>query len=159
MVEAKIYREVRCLQPNTGLPLIPSQDDLERELERYKEKLVRATRKSSKTSADSSVPNPLPRTSEPQIEERPPTVASSEGGDLCEICDQPGHDIFSCHLLKDDLANMPAPSVGDSEGSDLWCEDCESYGYVLCRFVDGFANTCHVSRHVAAECPHSQEVF
>ncbi|KAF8591027.1 hypothetical protein K439DRAFT_1657108 [Ramaria rubella] len=126
LVEAKIYRE----------------DDLERELERYKDKLARASqRKLSKASGESA------------ISLAPPSVTSESSihpdraldGDVCEICEQPGHDIFSCHLLKDDIPSLGRSSrtetLTDSEPADLWCEDCESHG------------------HTAADCPHSMDVF
>lgn len=90
------------------------QDDLEREVERLRDKL------SKKTSRNGSM-NGVP----------PPT--QSHGEDVCEICEQPGHDIFSCSLLKDD-----GPAKHEEE---LVCEDCEGRG------------------HVAANCPHSLDVF
>ncbi|EJD38001.1 hypothetical protein AURDEDRAFT_173000, partial [Auricularia subglabra TFB-10046 SS5] len=73
-----------------------------------------------------------------------PASASSEA--VCEICEQPGHDIFTCHLLKDDpgpALSQPASarSSGEGDPSALWCDDCESHG------------------HVAADCPHSLDVF
>ncbi|KIJ49403.1 hypothetical protein M422DRAFT_44776 [Sphaerobolus stellatus SS14] len=135
LVEAKIYRE----------------DELERELERYKDKVARATRKSSKTSGESLLP-PAPPSAPPPPPSNPPPKsvepvrpAPADSGEICEICDEPGHDIFSCHLLKDDLPSASetysTPSLAESDSSDLWCEDCESYG------------------HIAADCPHSQDVF
>ncbi|KAF8530397.1 hypothetical protein BU17DRAFT_36275 [Hysterangium stoloniferum] len=129
LVESKIYRE----------------DDLERELERYKDKLARATqRKLSKTSGESSLAPPSDTVSKKSAttvsEHTPPD------GDVCEICEEPGHDIFSCHLLQGDTPSTNSstrknPSVTDSESSDLWCEDCESTG------------------HTAADCPHSMDIF
>jgi CAP-Gly domain-containing linker protein 1 len=60
-------------------------------------------------------------------------------GDVCEICEQPGHDIFTCDLLR----GSAAPTAGgrDAPPSELYCEDCENYG------------------HVAVDCPHSMDVF
>jgi len=78
------------------------------------------------------------------------TVASSDdelhsvpSEDVCEICEQPGHDIFTCDLLKD---GAPKPSSKDKFtavriSSEQFCVDCESYG------------------HLATDCPHSLDVF
>ena len=86
-----------------------------------KEKLARTQKKTSRNGIE---PNGVLQT------------ASAE--DVCEICEQPGHDIFSCSLLKDE----PAVSISSrGEGDELFCEDCESRG------------------HVAADCPHSLDVF
>lgn len=60
-------------------------------------------------------------------------------GDVCEICEQPGHDIFTCDLLRGGAA--PAAGGKDAPPSELYCEDCENYG------------------HVAVDCPHSMDVF
>jgi CAP-Gly domain-containing linker protein 1 len=60
-------------------------------------------------------------------------------GDVCEICEQPGHDIFTCDLLRGSAA--PAPGGKDAPPSELYCEDCENYG------------------HIAVDCPHSMDVF
>ena len=60
-------------------------------------------------------------------------------GDVCEICEQPGHDIFTCDLLRGGAA--PATGGKDVPPSELYCEDCENYG------------------HVAVDCPHSMDVF
>ncbi|KAJ7733766.1 hypothetical protein DFH07DRAFT_928669 [Mycena maculata] len=112
LIESKIYRE----------------DELEQELERTKEKLARQ-RKASKGS------------SEVDTRRRPGSVASSDVSDtegVCEICEKPGHDIFSCSLLS---AGGSVPDRGSSSGTELFCEDCESHG------------------HVAADCPHSLDVF
>lgn len=82
-------------------------------------------------------------------------------GDVCEICEQPGHDIFSCHLLKDDIPSIGSSSrttYADANSPDLWCEDCESQGYAFaCLLVYAFIDLC--SSHVAADCPHSMDVF
>lgn len=73
-------------------------------------------------------------------------TTSHSGEDVCEICERPGHDIFSCDLLKDDQP-LSGGSVSDrdflkkSATDDLFCEDCEEHG------------------HTAANCPHSLDVF
>jgi CAP-Gly domain-containing linker protein 1 len=100
------------------------QDDLEREVERLKEKLARSQKKSSRSGIE---PNGAPP---------PPPPTSSE--EVCEICEQPGHDIFNCSLLKDEPRDSTT-KLG--EGKELICEDCEGRG------------------HVAADCPHSLDVF
>lgn len=65
---------------------------------------------------------------------------SSQG--RCEICDMPGHDIFNCDMLNDKAHPPPQPHLGlDDSPSDLFCDDCESHG------------------HLAADCPHSMDVF
>lgn len=70
--------------------------------------------------------------------------ASPLGEDVCEICEQPGHDIFTCDLLKDDRP-LSASSAGGFMRSknltDAFCEDCEEPG------------------HTSANCPHSMDVF
>lgn len=112
LVESKIYRE----------------DELEQELERLKEKLARQ-KKFSKSTSDTLEPHPhgslLVNTS------------SSASPQVCEICERPGHDIFSCNLLK---AKIPTTSHS-GPSLDLFCADCESHG------------------HAASDCPHSLEVF
>ncbi|KZT43537.1 hypothetical protein SISSUDRAFT_1124675 [Sistotremastrum suecicum HHB10207 ss-3] len=128
LIETKIYRE----------------DDLERELERCKEKLARVNKKSSKSSGEGlRIPSPhSPNTSGLRQE-------GQQSGDHCEICDQPGHDIFTCPMLKDGQSSHESgyekkysnDSRRTSDVSALWCEDCESAG------------------HVAADCPHSLDVF
>ncbi|THH08437.1 hypothetical protein EW145_g2708 [Phellinidium pouzarii] len=140
LIEAKIYRE----------------DELEREIERLKQKIS----KSSRPSKSSTEP--------PATEHRPahsasnststingfsadaniPTasLSTSSGTETCEICEQPGHDIFTCPLLKDgpeaNSSSMEnARKSPKPETLDLFCEDCEGYG------------------HLAANCPHSLDVF
>ncbi|KAJ6499418.1 hypothetical protein C8R45DRAFT_982319 [Mycena sanguinolenta] len=112
LIESKIYRE----------------DELEQELERTKEKLARQ-RKASKGSSEVV-----------DARRRPASVASSEVSDtegVCEICEKPGHDIFSCSLLSaGTLTDDRNPS-----DSELVCEDCEGHG------------------HVAADCPNALDVF
>ncbi|THG99933.1 hypothetical protein EW026_g2495 [Hermanssonia centrifuga] len=125
LIESKIYRE----------------DELEREVERLKERSARSQKKSSKGL--------------PEEIRAPTSVASSAskmsqysdstehgGGEVCEICERPGHDIFTCDLLNDDRPLSIGSSSGLSDTKqDLYCEDCESRG------------------HTAANCPHSLDVF
>ena len=75
----------------------------------------------------------------PMYDQPPPVQASAPTEAVCEICEQPGHDIFTCHLLKDE--GGAAPAASRAGGDELWCDDCESHG------------------HVAADCPHSLDVF
>ncbi|TFK54397.1 hypothetical protein OE88DRAFT_1190781 [Heliocybe sulcata] len=134
LVESKIYRE----------------DELEHELERLKEKLAKEQRKSSKSTAEpeeTRVPFPSGRTSISSMNALQLDQGGEEGEQVCEICERPGHDIFSCDLLSDDAASMRSGKSGHSytyskpAGADLYCEDCEGHG------------------HIAAECPHSLDVF
>lgn len=111
-------------------------------MERYKDKVERASqRKHSKTNGDPVVDNAggtskvVPSTSSSHHDPKPKIDQASEG-DVCEICEQPGHDIFTCHLLKGDEPSSNTRSsytlsVTDSESSDLWCDDCETSGYAF----------------------------
>lgn len=65
---------------------------------------------------------------------------SASHEDVCEICERPGHDIFTCDLLKED-APAPLARAKPSSGSELYCVDCEGHG------------------HVASDCPYSLDVF
>ncbi|KAF8813595.1 hypothetical protein BYT27DRAFT_7083346 [Phlegmacium glaucopus] len=116
LVESKIYRE----------------DELEQEVERLKEKISRH-KKMSKSSHDlEEGRNRLSSVSS--------STESSDNlsarGQVCEICERPGHDIFSCSMLRDDVGMNSRSST-----TPMFCEDCESPG------------------HVAADCPHSLDVF
>lgn len=99
-----------------------------------KEKLARH-KKSSKNSMDTVEPRQ-------RVNSITNSISSSDMDppqDVCEICERPGHDIFNCDLLKEDtpsILNQPRSNV-----MDLFCEDCENHG------------------HVAADCPHSLDVF
>ena len=125
----------------TVVSQIYREDELEREIERLKDKLSRSQKKSSKTD--------LPLPDDPTG--RPPSVASTMSSTLgqnteevCEICERPGHDIFTCDLLKEGAAPPSAGIMGGSslhEDAELICEDCEERG------------------HTAANCPHSLDVF
>ncbi|CAA7259296.1 unnamed protein product [Cyclocybe aegerita] len=111
LVESKIYRE----------------DELEQEVERLKEKLSRHKKSSKGANESQDGRHRLSNASISTTSSEKRVVESRE--EVCEICERPGHDIFNCSLLKDDV------------GTGLVCEDCESPG------------------HVAANCPHSQDVF
>ncbi|EJD02624.1 uncharacterized protein FOMMEDRAFT_107555 [Fomitiporia mediterranea MF3/22] len=155
LVEAKIYRE----------------DELEREIERFRHQASKRPSKSSiepphsqsrhsatsstaTVSLDANGSNSNPNAY--SIRDSSSTaVANSEGetDGVCEICEGPGHDIFSCPLLKDGSGTETLPSTkstssgGGQRGgrepveTDLFCEDCESHG------------------HLAADCPYSSDVF
>ncbi|KAG2145954.1 uncharacterized protein EDB93DRAFT_1150216 [Suillus bovinus] len=116
LVESKIYRE----------------DELEQELERLKEKLSRNNNK--KSSKNCLEPTDLPH----RRRSPTPNINRSCSEDVCEICERPGHDIFSCDLLRDET---PPVKKTNGDPSDLFCVDCEGHG------------------HVAADCPHSLDVF
>lgn len=110
-------------------------------MERYKDKLDRASqRKHSKTNGDPVVNTPAevsrPASTASSSHESKHSIDQSSMGDVCEICEEPGHDIFSCHLLKGDVPSSTSRSsytlsATDSESSDIWCEDCETPGYGL----------------------------
>ncbi|KAI0691775.1 hypothetical protein BC835DRAFT_1417033 [Cytidiella melzeri] len=152
LIETKIYRE----------------DELESEIERLKERLARSQKKSSKTGLPedsrlsvSSTTTPASQTSSPSSYAFPsqpfppqpfPTRANRfsepksavSGEEVCEICERPGHDIFTCDLLKDDRPLSTASLAGlksTNDSNDLFCDDCEERG------------------HIAANCPHSLDVF
>jgi CAP-Gly domain-containing linker protein 1 len=93
-----------------------------------KEKLARQ-KKLSKSTSDTSEAHSY---SSPFV-----STSNSASLQVCEICERPGHDIFSCNLLKAEVLNTnnSGPSL------DLFCADCESHG------------------HAALDCPHSLEVF
>ncbi|KAJ3859230.1 hypothetical protein EV359DRAFT_68339 [Lentinula novae-zelandiae] len=164
LVETKIYRE----------------DELEQEIERLNDKLRKANAKRSgksstgPTNGDVSLNSPA---HEPEPSSRHTnsssissasiksnglgTNSSSEGAaeeePICEICEKPGHDIFSCDLLREDYGhrdsinlssdNATSHTVAGSGGGaveedlDVWCEECEGHG------------------HRAEECPYAGDVF
>lgn len=160
MVESKIYREVRA----SALIVMPSndaklQDELEREVEKYKEKAARASRKASKNSSE-SVLSMAPSShsamsnghTQSQSGASSTTVHVESDADACEVCAQPGHDIFTCPILRDEkpvshsgMGHTPSSSTATAKNSTapskLFCDDCENYG------------------HVSADCPHSMDVF
>jgi hypothetical protein len=116
------------------------QDDLEREIERLRGKLSRAeSKKSSKMDG-------AEKEKQQEREKRPPLppimttapLESEVSATICEICEQPGHDLFSCPILKDDDSSAAKPNASSPKE---YCEDCESYGHTSrCRssvFFDG----------------------
>ncbi|CAL1706972.1 unnamed protein product [Somion occarium] len=125
LIESKIYRE----------------DELELEVEKLQERLARSQKKSSKGLPDvdeRSSTSIRSSTSTLRSDKSDESVvkSSAAGEEVCEICERPGHDIFSCDLLKDD-----EPAGKNEKAADLFCEDCEERG------------------HTAANCPHSLDVF
>jgi CAP-Gly domain-containing linker protein 1 len=106
------------------------KDELEQELERMKEKLARQ-RKVFKNTTDTSGTHPLTSPSA--------TTNNTALLQVCEICERPGHDIFSCNLLKAEVTSTHIS--GPLSDIDIYCEDCESHD------------------HAATDCPHSLEVF
>lgn len=121
------FPEVICAYPHT------QQDELERELERLREKLARLQKKASKNSTEP------PAQSSAVVADNKLRSATDIMQDVCEICEQPGHDIFSCDLLKNGVPSVAPTSTSAIE--ELICEDCEGRG------------------HTAANCPHSLDVF
>ncbi|KAF8135507.1 hypothetical protein EV363DRAFT_797597 [Boletus edulis] len=118
LIESKIYRE----------------DELEQEVERLKEKLSR----SKKSCTDPADLQRRASSASTALSSDDDDVLSVSREDVCEICERPGHDIFTCDLLKEDA---PPPRAKPSLSLTLYCVDCEGYG------------------HVAADCPHSLDVF
>ncbi|KAG1839825.1 hypothetical protein DFJ58DRAFT_811496 [Suillus subalutaceus] len=133
LISVQLNKEIGELEA-----LVESKDELEQELERLKEKLSRNNKKLSKNSLEPIDLPPRRRSSTPNSFNR----SSSE--DVCEICERPGHDIFTCDLLRDDTTpsrDQNAVKKTNGDPSDLFCVDCEGHG------------------HVAADCPHSLDVF
>lgn len=109
LVEAKIYRE----------------DDLEREVERLKDKVQRLQSKSSSknTSGGHDLSKSQSRGSHTRsstVTQQTVTKEEPSSTAVCEICEQAGHDIFSCPLLKEDESATTAPA------SEIYCVDCNS---------------------------------
>ncbi|EGN99907.1 hypothetical protein SERLA73DRAFT_72683 [Serpula lacrymans var. lacrymans S7.3] len=130
LVESKIYHE----------------DELEQEVERLKEKLTR--KKSSKNSLEPmQAGKQRDSSSTASISSMDSLSGHTQHIQVCEICERPGHDIFNCDLLKDDATPNGNSKLGQpqlsvtADPSDLFCVDCESHG------------------HIAADCPHSMDVF
>ncbi len=112
----------------------PYQDELEQEVERLKEKLTKV-KKSTKNDVESDVlRHQINAASTSSKTEDIQLVNKS----VCEICERPGHDIFTCDLLKEE---MPTSSNVGQSSKDKFCSDCETWG------------------HTSADCPHSQDVF
>lgn len=120
-----------------GTAQIYREDELEAEIDRLKEKLARSQKKLSKNDLPEDPVRPASSAS---------TLSSTvghAGEEVCEICERPGHDIFTCDLLKE---GAPPPSAITSssrlhDDEELICEDCEERG------------------HTASNCPHSLDVF
>ncbi|KAK7046094.1 hypothetical protein VNI00_007092 [Paramarasmius palmivorus] len=144
LVEAKIYRE----------------DELEQEIERLKAKASKKASKGpdlSSSTTSASIPAPIITSGNGA------GVGGAGNGEVvCEICDRPGHDIFTCDLLKEDGplsaksmtssahraingggvgVSVGGKGTGKEEELDVWCEDCEGHG------------------HTAKECPYGEDVF
>ncbi|KAL5485485.1 hypothetical protein ACEPAI_8127 [Sanghuangporus weigelae] len=141
--------------------LVEAKDELEREIERLRQKSSRRPSKSSTETLGNAEPryhhSATSSTGTISLHVNGSSVKSSadkDGGsaeaendsEVCEICEAPGHDIFSCPLLKDGSAESAVPPKGQRGGSapvetELYCEDCDGRG------------------HVAADCPYSSDVF
>lgn len=113
------------------------KEDLERENEKLKSQLARLQKKTSRTTpvADFDALHDEPVNGQTLI-----SKPTRNGEEVCEICERPGHDIFTCDLLKDGGPVQNGAIGGESQG-DIFCEDCEERG------------------HTAANCPHSLDVF
>jgi CAP-Gly domain-containing linker protein 1 len=157
LLETKIYRE----------------DELERELETLRRRSSKTARKTSKSSLElDPVPEDRPASSfangtgsatstatampKDGAHSRSNSLITSES-DVCEICERPGHDIFSCDLLKEsssptlmmsrivpeDATAVLSPVKPEPSRitERLYCEDCDSEG------------------HTSNECPYALDVF
>lgn len=116
------------------------QDELEQEIERLKEKLARSKKSSRNNSTEFTELDQRRASSASTVTSADDDFRTSSREDLCEICERPGHDIFTCDLLKEDVPTsltLAKPSFG----SEPYCVDCEGYG------------------HTASDCPHSLDVF
>ena len=102
-------------------------------MERLKDKLARYKKSSKNTTETPEGRSRLSSSSTSTIN----LPIKAGGDDVCEICERPGHDIFNCSLLKEDV-RMPMKTRSSKE---LFCQDCESPG------------------HTTADCPHSLDVF
>lgn len=115
------------------------QDELENEVTRLKDRLARSHKKSSKGPSEGS------RSSASTASISASSTFNSDAGDVCEFCEQPGHDAFTCDLLRGEgtlSASSSRGSVsGAAEGDELFCEDCEGRG------------------HTAENCPSASDVF
>lgn len=120
------------------------QDELEREVERLKQKMSRG-RRASKSSFEMSLGDVTQSSIVSSVQ---PSHNGSADGGHCEVCEQPGHDIFSCPLLKD----TPIPSSTDTRKSEGVTKSGGGSKEVYC--VD-----CETSGHSAADCPYSLDVF
>jgi hypothetical protein len=91
LIESKVGAYLTALLTILTCCQIYREDELEQELERTKDKLARQ-RKSSKGSSEVV-----------ETRRRAGSVAGSDVSDtegVCEICEKPGHDIFTCSLLS-----------------------------------------------------------
>jgi CAP-Gly domain-containing linker protein 1 len=85
----------------------------------------------------------------PVLHERTPSLLGGGESDVCEICERPGHDIFSCDLLRESSSptlmmsriTADSPAKAPAPAKALHCVDCDSDG------------------HVADECPYALDVF
>jgi CAP-Gly domain-containing linker protein 1 len=130
--------------------LFRRQDELEREIERLKEKIGRY-RASSKQAEEPTLT--LSRRP-PSSSGTPPTEQLYANSDdpVCEICGERGHDIVSCDVVFNTGISSVSRSAGtlspaDSSATkanedDLWCNECEVLG-----------------DHITEDCPHSMDVF
>lgn len=108
-------------------------------MERLKDKLSRSQKKSSKTDLPED-PMRRPASSASTLSSN----LGQTGEEVCEICERPGHDIFTCDLLKEDAPSRMSSrlsTVSTDDMSEVICEDCEERG------------------HTAANCPNSLDVF
>ncbi|KAH0827787.1 hypothetical protein J3R83DRAFT_3405 [Lanmaoa asiatica] len=137
MKTARVTHDVSVLLPSSRSDL--RKDELEQEVERLQEKLSRS-KKSSKNGMEPADLGQRRASSASTVMSSDDDLRSASREDVCEICERPGHDIFTCDLLKEDApASLARIKLGSN--LELYCVDCEGYG------------------HVASDCPHSLDVF
>ncbi|OJT13108.1 hypothetical protein TRAPUB_10334 [Trametes pubescens] len=140
LIESKVHRSLGVsAESQADVTQIYREDELEREVERLRDKLSRSQKKSSKTDLPED-PMRRPASSASTLSSN----LGQTGEEVCEICERPGHDIFTCDLLKEDAPSRMSSrlsTVSTDDMSEVICEDCEERG------------------HTAANCPNSLDVF
>ncbi|KZT01756.1 uncharacterized protein LAESUDRAFT_763492 [Laetiporus sulphureus 93-53] len=75
-------------------------EDLESEIEKLKDKLACSQKKMSRSSVST------PTSATPSVAASPSSTSTANLETVCEICECPGHNIFTCDLLKDEGAPL-----------------------------------------------------
>lgn len=129
IIEHKIFQEVHNKSYFLWYKLtFALKDAYTEKIKELEDKLARysSSKKSSSSSKSSTTPAP--------------TISHAVTGQVCDLCEQPGHEIQDCPVLKTGSSDNYDAGNGGSN-SELFCEDCEGRG------------------HIAANCPHSMDVF
>lgn len=101
-------------------------------------------------------------------------------GPLCEICERPGHDIFSCDLLREDYGTGSGDAGANSAPLDADGEDENTVSFSSHvrhptpppssksktpgedgpeEELDVWCEECEGHGHRAEECPYAGDVF